>query len=113
MPVKPTKEEAESAGLEARAQTISLLSQREKLSLPRLLSHLERHLIAKAVKATYDKEAGEWVYSKKLDEPRIQLDALKLGLTLYDAFPSEKHDHTVDGGVDINVTRSIVMGEAK
>jgi len=90
------EEIGKEAAKTARARTLELLDQYGP-SLDVTLRRLKQALNAKLTKAHYDSDSGEWAYSKNLADNTTRLKAVELSLTLYDAFPSKKHDLTTNG----------------
>jgi len=87
------------AGLEVRAETLKLLREKGP-SLKKVILRLKQALNAKETKAQFDTKRGVWVYSDPLISHDIRLKAIKLALTLYDAFPAQKHE--VKARVDVS-----------
>lgn len=82
----------------ARAKTLKALA-RHRVTASRIAKRLAEALDAMETKATYDKEAGKWVYSDKLIAHSPRLKAIEIAVALLDMKPTEKHDLTVHGEI--------------
>lgn len=104
-----TKAEAEiiagkEAGRQVKSEVAELLESKKATSLKRVILRLGQALDAKVIKATYDREGGEWQYSMPLVDNSTRLKAVELALTLHDAFPAKKHELTGKNGGPIKLT---------
>ncbi len=112
---KPNKEDTLHGLQEARRAILSHLAERDGLSIKAALSQLEAKFEASDQRASlvYHDKKYTWKYSKKLPNHRVQLDALKLLFVIMDAMPSDKHNVNIDGGLTVEIVRTIIPGEAR
>jgi len=96
----------EAAGI-AREKVLKL-AQEVKLTPKKVLQRISEGLDAIENKVFYDKDRGKCITSPDLIAHHIRLDSAKLGLTVLDMNPSEKHDVNING--DINMLLKEIDG---
>lgn len=83
-------------GEEVRAETLAAIKAKGP-SIQRLITGLREALNAKTQKAWLNKD-GQVVYSDPMTDNKVRLEAVKLGLLLYDAMPQPHAKLTHEAG---------------
>ena len=88
----------------ARDKTLKTLK-RYRITPGRVAKRLSEALDAKEVKATYDKEFREWVYSEPLIAHAPRLKAVELASVLLDMKPADKHEIDLKQPIVVEVVK--------
>lgn len=82
----------------ARQKTLDSL-RRHRVTYSRVGKRLSEALDAMEVKATYDKETGQWAYSNPLIAHGPRLKAIEIAAALLEMKPSERQEVTLYGEI--------------
>lgn len=105
------QESAREAAIIARQEVLDACAS-NGLTILALVKGIKAGLRAKETKATYDKDTGEWAYSKAMISWAARQKAIDQGISLLGIKAPDKHDLTTGGHpIDFN-TISIEEREA-
>jgi hypothetical protein len=80
-------------------------AKRARLSTRKVFKRIAEGLDAHETKTSYDKDAGQWAYSKKLIAHKTRLEAAALAVVVLGLKPNEKHDVNLNQPIVVEVVK--------